>query len=186
MTKHFLLAGLAAVALAAPAAAQTATDTDTKNFGVQGSVPALCVGGAVNGGAEIFDLGVLINTTTGLLRTDLAAPNKILNGSFCSARSTITVAATPIVAQTFTAAAPAGFSRSVDYVATAAGWTPTAASVSTATSVNPAAIQTRDSAFTGPITVGIGSFATTGGSSLRLVADTQYRGLVTITLTAVN
>jgi len=186
MTKPLLLAGLAALALSAPAAAQTATNTDTKNFGVQGSVPPLCVGGAVNGGAEVFDLGVLISTTTGLMRTDLAAPDKVLAGSFCSARSTITVAATPIVAQTFTATAPAGFSRSVDYVATASGWTTTPASTSTATAVNPAATQTRDSAFSGPITVGIGSFATTGGSSLRLVADTQYRGLVTITLTAVN
>lgn len=187
MKQPLVLAGLASAAIAALAApAQAATETDSKNFGVQGNVPPLCVGGTVSAGTDTFDLGVLISTTTGLLRTDLSAPDKVLAGSFCSARSTIAVAATPIVAQTFTAAAPAGFSRSVDYTATASGWTPAAASFATASASNPAATQTRDTAFSGPITVGIGSFATTGGNTLRLVADTQYRGTVTITLTAVN
>lgn len=187
MTRQLILAGLASTALVALAApAQAATETDSKNFGVQGNVPPLCVGGTVNGGGDTFDLGVLINTTTGFVRTDLSAPNKVLAGSFCSARSTIAVTATPIVAQTFTATAPAGFSRSVDYTATASGWTTTAASFATASATNPAATQTRDTAFSGPITVGIGGFATTGGNTLRLVADTQYRGTVTITLTAVN
>lgn len=187
MKQHIILASLASAALVVLASsAQAATDTDSKQFGVQGTVPPLCVGGTVNGGSETFDLGVLISTTTGFLRTDLAAPNKVLAGSFCSARSTIAVVATPIVAQTFTAAAPAGFSRSVDYTASASGWTTTAASYGTANAVNPAATQTRDTAFSGPITVGIAGFATTGGNTLRLVADTQYRGTVTITLTAVN
>lgn len=189
MKQHLTLAGLvsaAFVALAASGGAHAATDTDSKNFGVQGTVPPLCVGGTVGGAGEVFDLGVLISTTTGFLRTDLTTPNKVLAGSFCSARSTITIAATPITAQTFTAAAPAGFSRSVDYLATASGWTTTPATFATASAANTAATQTRDTAFSGPITVGIDSFATTGGSSLRLVADTQYRGLVTITLTAVN
>ena len=49
-----------------------------------------------------------------------------------------------------------------------------------------AATQTQAGAFTGDITVGIGSFATTGGSNLRLVADTNYSGTVTVTLTASN
>ena len=187
MKQHIILAGLASAALVALAApAQAATETDSKQFGVQGNVPPLCVGGTVSAGTDTFDLGVLINTTSGLLRTDLSAPNKVLAGSFCSARSTIAVAATPIVAQTFTAAAPTGFSRSVDYTATASGWTTTAASCATGSASNPAATQTRDTAFSGPITVGIGAFATTGGNTLRLVADTQYRGTVTITLTAVN
>lgn len=189
MKQHLALARMASaalVALAASATVHAATDTDSKNFGVQGSVPPLCVGGTVGGGGEVFDLGVLINTTTGFLRTDLAAPDKVLAGSFCSARSTIAIVATPITAQTFTAAAPAGFSRSVDYLATASGWTTTAATFNTASATNSAATQTRDTAFSGPITVGIDGFATTGGSTLRLVADTEYRGLVTITLTAVN
>ena len=94
--------------------------------------------------------------------------------------------ASPIAAQTFTATAPTGFARTVDYTATASGWTATPASFATAATTNPAATQTQASAFTGDITVGIGSFATTGGSNLRLVADTNYNGTVTVTLTASN
>ena len=121
------LAGLSALAIAiawsGSAAAQTegGSDTDTKNFTVVGNVPAMCVGGTLAGTGATFDMGVLIDLNTGLLRTDLAAPPKVLSGSFCSARSTITVAATPMAAQTFTATPPAGFSRSVNYTATASG-----------------------------------------------------------------
>lgn len=165
-----------------PAASAVATQT----LNVIGSVPTQCVGGTITGGSATFDLGVLTDTTTGLLRTDLAAPARVLTGSFCTSRSTITVAASPIAAQAFTATAPTGFARTVDYTATASGWTTTPASFGTAAATNPAATQTRNTAFTGDITVGIGSFATTGGSSLRLVADTNYSGTVTVTLTATN
>ena len=91
----------------------------------------MCVGGIVAGTGSTFALGVLIDVNTGLLRTDLAAPPKVLAGSFCSSRSTITVNATPLAAQTFTTTPPTGFSRSVNYTATAAGWTTTTASFST-------------------------------------------------------
>jgi hypothetical protein len=170
----------------APAFVQAQSAVATKNFTVIGSVPAQCTGGTVTGGSSTFDLGVLTDTTTGLLRTDLSAPDRVISGSFCTSRSTISVVASPIAAQTFTATAPAGFARTVDYTATATGWTTTPASFGTAAATNPAATQTRDTAFTGDITVGIGSFATTGGSNLRLVADTNYSGTVTVTLTATN
>lgn len=182
------LAGLSALAVAIAwsggAAAQTqgGSDTDTKNFAVVGNVPAMCVGGTIAGTGGTFDMGVLIDLNTGLLRTDLAAPPKILSGSFCSARSTITVAATPMAAQTFTATPPAGFSRSVNYTATASGWTTTPASFVTGAASNPAAVQTRATAFSGDITVSVGSFATDGGATQRLVADTNYQGNVTVTL----
>ncbi len=97
----------------------------------------MCAGGTLVGGNDTFDLGVLIDTTTGFLRTDLAAPGKVLSGAYCSGRSTITVAATAMAAQNFTAAPPAGFSRTVDYTATAAGWTTTPASFATAAASNP-------------------------------------------------
>lgn len=175
----------ALLALALPGVAAAQTNTSTKNVGIVGFVPVICAGGTLTGG-NTFDVGVLIDTTTGFLRSDLAAPTQTLAGSFCSTRTTINVLATPMVAQNFTATAPEGFSRQVDYVATASGWTTTPASYNTATTANPAATQSRDSAFTGPITVGIGRFATTGGAARRLVADTTYRGTVTVTLTAVN
>lgn len=186
MLRNSLLLASAVAALALPAAARAQSESDTKTFAVIGNVPAMCAGGTLVGGNDTFDLGVLIDTTTGFLRTDLAAPGKVLSGAYCSGRSTITVAATAMAAQNFTAAPPAGFSRTVDYTATAAGWTTTPASFATAAASNPSATQTRATAFTGDIAVGISGFATGGGNTLRLVADTNYRGLVTVTLAAAN
>jgi len=170
-----LLAGTASVA-----SAQSDTDATTP-LPVIGTVPALCTGGTLAGG-DAFDLGVLIDVNTGYLRTDLSTEPKVLTGSFCSARSTISVVATPISAQNFTATPPNGFSRQVDYTATASGWTPTAAVYNTADATHPAATQQRDAAFTGDITVSIGDFSTVGGNALRMVADPSYRGMVTVTL----
>ena len=184
MRKLLLLAPLLIGALPVAALAQT-SNTSTKNIGVVGTAPAMCFGGTLTGNGN-YDLGVLIDTTTGLLRSDLTAPAKVLVGSFCTGRSTITVVASPLAAQNSTVAPPAGFSRQVDYVATASGWTTTPANYNTATSTHSAATQTRASAFTGDITVAISGFATSGGSELRLVADDNYRGLVTVTIAAVN
>ncbi|HET9630053.1 MAG TPA: hypothetical protein VFP14_11280 [Novosphingobium sp.] len=163
-----------------------ASTTASRAFTVTGNVPVICAGGALTGGDSTFALGVLVNTTTGLLRTDLAAPNKVLSGAFCSALSTISIAATRMTAQNVTAPAPSGFSTGVDFTATASGWTTTPASVNTAASTNPEATQSRATPFTGDITVGLSNFATTGGSTLRPVADTSYLGSVTVTLTAAN
>ena len=176
-----LLASAAALA-ATPALAQSTSDTS--EFAVIGNVPALCSGGTISGANATFDLGVLVNTSTGLLRPDLSAPSKVITGSFCSARSTINVDADAMAAQTFTATPPAGFSRTVHYVATASGWTVTPASFDTAQAVNSAATQSRDTAFTGDITVALSNFTTAGGNALRLVADPSYLGTVTVTLAA--
>ena len=176
----------AAATLAAPGLASAqASDRDSKTVGIVGTVPAQCFGGTLSGDGS-FDLGVLIDLTTGRLRTDLAAPNEVLVGSFCTSRSTITVNASPLEAQNFTATPPSGFSRRVHYAATASGWTTTPATYNTATAANSAATQSRNSAFTGDITVAISDFATDGGETLRLVGDESYRGLVTVTLAAVN
>lgn len=185
MARSPIFAAAAIAALSAgSAAAQSATDS--KSFTVTGNVPALCSGGTIAGGGSTFDLGVLVDTSTGLLRTDLSAPAKTLTGSFCSAQSTITVAATPLTAQNFTATPPAGFSRAVNYVATASGWTATPASFATGSATNTAATQTRPTAFSGDITVAIGTFGTSGGNALRLVSDTSYVGVVTVTLAVVS
>lgn len=188
MRKFTLLAAalIAAPIAATPGAALAqATNTSTKTVGVVGTAPAMCFGGTLTGTGS-YDLGILIDTSTGQLRTDLAAPVKILVGSFCTGRSTITVLATPLAAQNSTVAPPTGFSRQIDYVATASGWTANPAAFNTATPANNAATQTRASAFTGDITVAISGFATSGGNALRLVADDNYRGLVTVTIAAVN
>ena len=179
------LAVLMTVGAANAALAQDATST-AGPFPVRGHVPTLCSAGTLTGGDTVFDLGVLIDTSTGLLLPNLAAPSKTLTGTFCSTRSTIVVQASPLVAQNFTAAPEAGFSRTVNYTATAAGWTATPASFNTGDASNAAATQTRETAFTGDISVAVNGFYTDGGDNLRLVADTAYEGLVTVTLTAAN
>ncbi|HOB12757.1 MAG TPA: hypothetical protein PK680_06140 [Novosphingobium sp.] len=178
----------AALALALPSLAQAQTvagDTDSKTVGIVGTVPAMCFGGTLSGDGT-FDLGVLVDLTTGQLRTDLAAPDKVLLGSYCTSRSSITVSATPLEAQNYVSTPPSGFSRTVHYLATASGWTTTPASYDTGAATNNAATQTRNTAFTGDITVAISNFSTSGGSTLRLVGDDAYRGVVTVTLAAVN
>lgn len=177
---------LTALALPGLAQAQTATsNTDSKTVGIIGTVPAMCFGGTLAGDGT-FDLGVLVDLTTGQLRTDLTAPNKVLVGSYCTSRSSITISATPLEAQNYLASAPNGFSRIVHYRASAAGWTANPAIYSTASASNAAATQSRTTAFTGDITVAISDFSTAGGASLRLVGDNSYRGVVTVTLAAVN
>ena len=183
-----LAASLTAVAaLALPGAAMAQSTTATAGpFPVTGNVPGLCTGGTLSNATASFDLGVLIDTATGLRRTDLAAPPKILTGAFCSVQSQISVSATALQSVNNTATPSAGFSRTVHYTATASGWTATPASFATGSTTNPAASQQRATAFQGNITVGIGSFSTGGGEALRLVADTAYQGIVTVTLAVVN
>ena len=191
MRKLILLASALILAVPASAQAQSSTltvgssSTSSKTVSIIGTAPAMCFGGTLSGDGT-YDLGILIDTTTGQLRTDLTAPPKLLVGSFCTGRSTITIQATPLVAQNFTTIPPGGFARSVDYVATASGWTVIPASYNTATTANSAATQTRPTSYTGDVSVAISGFSTTGGQSLRLVADNNYRGLVTVTIAAVN
>lgn len=179
-----LATGLAVLAMPGLAQAQS-RDTDSKTVNIIGTAPAMCFAGTLSGSGS-YDLGVLINLSNGQLRSDLSAPPQVLVGSFCTGRSTITIAATPLEAQNFTAAAPGGFSRRVDYTATASGWTVTPAAFNTAAAANPSATQDRPTSFSGDVTVAISNFATSGGQSLRLVADGSYRGVVTVTIAAVN
>ena len=105
----------------------------------------------------------------------------MLAGAFCSARSNITVSATPLLSVNNLNAA-GGFSRTVHFTATAAGWTTTPATFTTGAAGNPGATQLRATPFQGDITVSIGAFSTGGGNALRLVADPAYLGSVTVTL----
>lgn len=186
MNRSVLIAFAGLAAVAAPAAqAQDATDTDSATFAVVGTVPALCSGGTIQGGGT-FDFGVLVDTTTGLLRDDLSAPAQTMAGAFCSARSTITVDAIPMTAQNYLATPPAGFSRTIDFTATASNWSPTDAVFVTGAASNAAAVQQRNDAFTGDISVSVTDLATRGGDTQRPVADSEYRGTVTVTLAAAN
>jgi hypothetical protein len=185
-----LLAALTplALALATAAAAQTAGPSDSVGpIQITGFVPNnICTLGNLSDGDNLFDVGVMIDTATGLLRPDLSAPPKVLTGTQCSSRSLLTIAATTMTAQAFTATPPAGFSRAVDYTATASGWTPTSASYSTGSSVNAAATQVRETPGAADITISLSNFATTGGDALHPVADDTYQGAVVVTLAAAS
>lgn len=153
------------------------------SVGIKGRVANLvCSLGPVSAQDSIFDVGVLIDTTTGYLASNLAVPSKTLSGSFCSSRSTITVSATRMTAQSAAGTPPDGFSQNVDYTASASGWTTAPAVFATGSAANAAASQTRQTAFSGDITISLSNFTTTGGNALRLVADPLYQGIVTITL----
>jgi hypothetical protein len=175
-----LSAAIAAALAVAPAQAQSTSDS-AGPMPVTGNVPALCFGGALTGTGS-FDLGVLTEPTNGLLRNDLSAPSKTLGGAFCSARSRLSITATPLESENNAATPPAGYSRTVNYTATASGWTASPASFTTGAASNPGSSQDRATAFQGDITVAIGGFGTGGGDALRLVADPSYRGHVTVTL----
>jgi hypothetical protein len=179
-----LLAGLA---MAGSAQAQTLTPTAaTSPIPVIGSVPTFCTGGTVTGTDGVFNVGVLIDQTTGFLRNDLAAPPKTVSGAFCNAASSITIGATRLAPASFAGLAPAGFTVGVDFVASATGWTPNAASTATSLASNPGAVQQRPTPGGSNIIVAISGFSATGGATLRPVADPLYRGQVVLTLAVVN
>ena len=178
-----LAAALSAAAGAASAAGASAT-AGPSSVPVTGNVVTFCTTGALSNDTTVFDLGVLTDPNTGLLKTNIAPVSKTLSGATCNAVSTISVTAQPMTAQSFTSAPPNGFSRSVDYTATASGWTTTPAIFATAQAQNTSANQARNTPFTGQITLTLSGFATTGGSNLRLVSDPNYSGAITVTLAA--
>ena len=183
------LAGLtvSGLALASPALAQNAGPSSTQGpININGTVPILCSGGTLSASDGSFAVGTLIDTSTGFLLRTLSATSRTLAGSFCSPRSTIRVSATPMIAQNFSANPPSGFSKTVHYTAVASGWTDAPATFSTASVANESALQSRNSAYTGDITVSVSNFTTGGGDTLRMVGDTNYLGLVTVTVSAAN
>jgi hypothetical protein len=181
--KRILAISALAGSLAFAGAACAAGDTSSIGpFQVTGNVPALCSGGTVTNNDSVFAMGTLVDTATGFMLNNLSAPAKTVTGSFCNTRSTISISATPMTAQAFVGAPPTGFTNALDYTATATGWTANAASFTTNAASNPNATQSRNTAFTGTITVGVSGFSPVGGAALRPVSDPNYQGVVTITL----
>lgn len=188
MRRTLLILALAPLAFAGAAAAQTYGPSDSAGpIQITATVPDnVCTIGDLSDGDNLFDVGVIIDTTTGLLLPNLAAPPKVLIGTQCGAPSQLTISATQMTAQAFTTTPPSGFSRGVDYTATASGWTPVDASFDTGAAANAAASQTRDTGGSGQITISLSNFATAGGPSLRPVADDAYRGAIVVTLAAAS
>ena len=182
MKRHLIMIGMIA-GLVLPSTVAMAQVKGS--VGVTGTVVTGCALGTI-AGSDVWDLGVLVDTTTGLLRNDLTAAPKTVTGSSCGVRSVITVNATPMTAQSFAGQPGAGLSDIVNYTATASGWTTIPASYTTGAGTNANASQIQPAPFAGDVEVSISDFATGGGDALRLVADPLYQGVVTVTLTVAN
>ena len=184
MKKLFRTAAL--ITALSPAMAFAAGGSTVGAVAVNGVVSTHCAGGAVEGGDSVFALGLMVDTATDLLLNNLSAPPKTIVGAFCSTASTISVAATPMTPSEFNGAPPVGFSNAVDYTTTASGWTTNPAVFTTDAASNPNATQQQPSAFSGVITVAVSGFTPVGGTALRMVADPNYVGHITITLAAAS
>jgi hypothetical protein len=183
-TKLILPLLLACLAPSLGLAQETRSPVTAGPYPVTGNVPALCAFGTIAGATGRFDLNVLIDTTTGFLRTDLAPPSRTITGSWCNARSTLNVVGTRMSAQGFTTTPPTGFSTGVDYTASASSWTPSPAVYATGvTTAQATATQSQTAPNASNIVLTLSTFATQGGPTLRPVADPNYAGTVTLTLT---
>ncbi len=173
---------LAMSAFSAPmASAQTRDDA---TIVVNGTVAARCRVGEIEGGGDTFDMGVLIDTSTGLLRRDLDAPDKVVTGSFCNTQSTLTVRALPMAPEDVTFLSSDAFTRRIDFIATASGWTQTPARFETAGGeTQGAAAQIQPNPTDVDLILSLSDFTANGGADRRPVASDDYVGQVTLTLT---
>lgn len=177
----FLLIALAAAPV--PAFAQSATATG--NVGVGGQVAPLCILGTPN--PATVNLGTLANTSgarVGRVAT-FSDQSVTLPGSFCNfAGSQLTVQATALLAAD-ASTPPAGFSRAVNYTATASGWAATNAAATTAALAGGANATATGSGSTQPtpkiadLLVTLSNFTAPGDGILVAGA---YSGTVTVTL----
>lgn len=184
-----ILATLPLIALAvagAPAFAQ-ATDTDSKDVAVQGSVTPLCLLGQPS--QALVDLGNMISTSgtrVGKIRT-IPTQTVTLPASFCNfAGSVATVEATALVETSGgTTVPPAGFARAVNFTADAGTWGGGNASATTSATSGGASATSTGTSATQPtprqtdIAVALSTFTAPGDA---LLVSGSYSGLVRITL----
>jgi hypothetical protein len=180
MLKHVLYASAALALLAAPAFADATT-----SISVQGSVDSTChIGTPVS---ATLDFGMLMDPATGKLRTPIFDQTTDIKGSWCNTASTISVIATPLVAQNYVGDPPAGFTKAVNYHVTISGWTNSMAIFSTTgdasggNSSTVAGSQSTSDPKAESLFVDVMQL-TTPGTDSRLVADTNYSGTITVTL----
>lgn len=185
MRTSFLFIALAA-ASAAPVLAQ-ASDTDSGEVAVQGTVTPLCVLGEPS--QATIDLGNMI-ATSGTRVGKIAAigtQNVTLPNSFCNfAGSVATIEATALVETSGgNSSPPTGFARAVNYSAEAGQWGGGTASTATAAGADGTSPTATGSSTIQPsprltdITVTLAGF--TAPSDALLVSG-DYAGLVRVTL----
>jgi len=181
------LIALAMAGALAPALAHADTSSSSSvnvTYKLTGSVDKLCSLGTI--GSKTLNVGTMINPSNGTLGS-VSSQNTSVTGSWCNTASTISVLATPMIAQSFTGTPPGGFTKAVNYTATVSGWTAPPASFTTngddsgnGSGATPDA-QNQANPETTTITVGVGTFKSPNTADL-LVADPNYSGNITLTL----
>lgn len=177
--------GLALIAIAAFPAAAMAQTTETGTVAVEGSVRPVCILGDPN--PALVDLGQL-SASSGIRTGRIAViPTQtvILPGSYCNfAGSVVTVTATALTSDD-TSSPQAGFSRAVNYTASASNWASGASSATTAALRDGSSPTANGTGATQPlpkvadITLTLSAFTAPG--DLILVAG-NYSGTVVVTL----
>lgn len=184
MERKLLMLAVSGLVLAGPCASPGRAD-DSATVTVTGTVGSACHFGDLSS-AQI-DVGQLSNNTDGTLASISGTPDTTITGSWCNTGSKITIVASPLVAQGYAGAPPSGFTKAVNYTASASGWGSTAASDTTlgnasgAESASHSGSQTMSDPEANTIAVSLSSFSTPGSGD-RLVADSDYEGTITVTL----
>lgn len=180
------VAVLPLIVCAASAQAQdAASDSDSAQVAVTGSVARLCILGEPS--QAVVDLGQMAQTSgTNVGRiAALSAQTVSLPASFCNfAGSVVSVSANALVGNSG-GTPPAGFAKAVNYTATASGWATqdaTATSDASADGANPeqsGAGGTQPDPKQADIDVQLANYTVPGNA---LLVAGAYTGLVTVTL----
>ncbi|MCX7284619.1 MAG: hypothetical protein NTX28_11360 [Novosphingobium sp.] len=185
-TSFFKAALLSLPLFAQPVFAQeAASDTDSAQVAVTGSVARLCILGEPS--RAVVNLGQMAQTSgAGVGRLAALSDQTVsLPGTFCNfAGSTLGVTASAIVGSA-TGAPPSGFANAVNYTATASGW---GSEATIATTTAAADGSSPDASASGSVqpqpklgTVDVALSSFTAPQNGLLVAG-DYSGLVTVTL----
>jgi hypothetical protein len=190
-----LAVGASALALAAPALATTPAGSVTGTVNVTGNVSAKCmvVPGAGSTFSDTLAFGELSTSADGTLSPATSTQTVSFEVLCNSTTPTVTVSATPLKAQNNSAGGASGYSDTVDYLAEVTVQKATSGTAvfsyktvdGTAVVGEPStgAVGDRLKAASGNLSVKASALATRGGAANVLIADTSYKGVISITVT---
>ncbi|MBS0409916.1 MAG: hypothetical protein JSR86_08380 [Proteobacteria bacterium] len=186
-----LAVGASALAFAAPS---LAAGTVTGTVNVTGNVAAKCmvVPGADSTFSDTLAFGELSTSADGTLSPATSTQTVSFEVLCNSTNPSVTVSATPLKAQNNSAGGATGYSDTVDYLAEVTVQKATSGTAvfsyktvdGTAALGEPStgAVGDRLKAASGNLSVKASALATRGGAGNVLIADTSYKGVITITV----